>query len=87
MKNKLIEFQHLDILQTLDGDRVVVLKDKNLIKVLSEEELISKKFNENEGFFMDLDNFIKYNSFYYKGNYFDFERSNKLNYEKSRGFS
>ena len=36
---------------------------------------------------MNLDNFIKYNSFYKIGNKFNFEGSKNLNYEKSRGFN
>lgn len=80
-----------DILQTSEGDRVIVLEDNNsnrIVKVLlDDEDLNLKNFDENEGFFMNLDNFIKYNSFYKIGNKFNFEGSKNLNYEKSRGFN
>ena len=71
-----MEFKENDIFQTDEGDKVILLNDK--IRVIYDEELINKDYNKDEGFFMNLNNFFQYNSFYYIGNKIDFERSEQL---------
>lgn len=72
-KDNHIRLFESDILQTKDNDKVIVLND-SLVKVLTEEDNLENSSNKEEGFFMKLDNFLKYNSFQCIGNKFDFKK-------------
>lgn len=77
-----------DILQTSEGDKVLVIGNNTVKVLLDDEDFDSKNSNKEEGFFMNLDNFIQYNSFYIIGNKNDkIEGSRNLIYEKSRGIN
>ena len=75
-RDKFIQLFESDILQTYEGDKVLIeMKDSNIfVKVLPEDDFEFKNFNKKEGFFMNLNNFIEYNSFYILGNKFDFQK-------------
>ena len=60
-----------DILQTTEGDKILVIENNKVKVILDSEDFSLKNFNKEEGFFMNLDNFIQYNSFYIVGNKID----------------
>lgn len=75
-RNKFVQLFESDILQTFEGDKVLIEEyDLGIfVKVLMEDDFESRNFDKEEGFFMNLDNFLKYNSFYIIGNKFDFKK-------------
>lgn len=88
MKNLNDNIKLNDILQTSEGDKVLVIGNNTVKVLLEDEDFDSKNFNKEEGFFMNLDNFIQYNSFYIIGNKNDkIEGSSNFTYEKSRGIN